>query len=84
MLFIFWLHKKNAFLLYLGIFALPVSLFWSWVSIRVAKTGLNVIYLRRKAETPTFFQRNKDNIALAVFSAIIGGLVTLIVEELLK
>jgi hypothetical protein len=56
----------------------PSLLIFSWV-LRVGYINLrwhSVLHMQRRYETPSFFQRNKDQMWMLVISAIVGGLLT--------
>jgi hypothetical protein len=56
----------------------PSLLIFIWV-LRVAYINLrwhSVLHMQRRHETPSFFQRNKDQMWMLVISAIVGGLLT--------
>ena len=69
---------------------------WAWVVVialfylvskavdHVDKNRATLICLKRKHEAPNFFKRNEDRIVIAVASAVLSVIGTLIVQRILK
>lgn len=69
------ISQKSFLYILLGIFDL---LFGSLFIRFCVKLGRNIIYLKRHAESKSFWKRRKDEIIIAVISAIVGAVVTII------
>jgi hypothetical protein len=71
-------------LLIVWLTVLIVIVLWYGAGFAMITREQNVIYLKRENQSPSFLFRNRDAILLAIFSAVIGGAVTLLLEKLLK
>lgn len=61
--------------------AAVVGAFWSYYLLVFMTKRFSIIHFDRNAHRRHFFERNKDQIALMVISAIIGGVVALAVAK---
>ena len=81
---IFSLSKEVKTPLYLFPFYILFIGLWYFWGIKIATKKHSLIYLYDYSSAPSFFKRNKDRILLAILSAAIGGIITLIISLLLK
>lgn len=77
------LHIKG--LLLIGAFATAITLtafniLYSYILHR----KYSIIILKKRIEQPSFLKRNKDKIILSLFSAIIGAILLVLIEFLIK
>jgi len=76
--------KQNYLHFSIGVASIVLSLLWSWYDHKTELRMYSIIILKHRIDTPPFFKRNADHIVLAFISAILGGVITLIVTELIE
>jgi len=67
----------------LGCAVLSLGLIWSWWSFKLRDKKWSVIHLKRRSDSPSFWKRNKDEIAIVVITAIISIVFTSIINWLI-
>jgi len=84
LILIFSLIKESKTQLFLILFCILFTLLWFLWAFKISTKKHTLIYLYDHSSTSSFFKRNKDNIFLAVLSALTGGIITLVITWLLK
>lgn len=67
-----------------GVTLLIPGLIWTWWSFEKGLKKWSVIHLRKRADLPSFWKRNKDRIIVAIIVAIGSSLITLFFTNLSK
>ena len=75
------IKQKNLFYISIGILSLLLGFIFTRISLNL---GYNEIYLKRRAESKSFWKRKKDEIIIAIISAMIGSVFTILSLMLLK
>ncbi len=76
------LWGKNGILLTVtGLFMLG-CVWWWWLAFRAQTRKYSIVVPKYRIDAPDFWKRNADKIVIAVISAIVGGLLTLLIKVL--
>ena len=65
----------------LGILLISFAVGYGIASFRLNINRYSTIVLARKKDRPSFIKRNKDSIWIAIISAILGGLITVLISK---
>ncbi len=73
--------KNGIFLTVTGLFMLG-CVWWWWLAFRAQTRKYSIVVPKYRLDAPDFWKRNADKIVIAVISAIVGGLLTLLIKVL--
>jgi len=71
------IDSQNVYWAVLGCSLLMIGAIWTWWSFAGTLKKYSIVRLRRRAESPSFWKRKKDDIVLVIISAVVGALITL-------
>jgi hypothetical protein len=77
------ISKKNPYLISAGCACIILGVIYWWWSWQVYFRRYSTIFLKRRAELPSFWKDKRDQIILAIISAVIGSLITVVATKLL-
>jgi hypothetical protein len=75
------LAKTNSMLIFVSAIIFILALASGWYSYHDHFERYSIIIPKYKIEAPSFWKRNSDALVLAIFSAIAGGIITLILAK---
>ncbi|MGA2466707.1 MAG: hypothetical protein ABSH06_20445 [Thermodesulfobacteriota bacterium] len=77
------ISKKNPYLISVGCACIILGVIYWWWTWQVDFKRYSTIFLKRRAELPSFWKDKRDQIIVAIISAVIGSLITVVATKLL-
>lgn len=75
------IRESTSWLIFLSVIMIMVSILWGWYGYQDRFKRYSIVIPKYRIETPSFWKRNSDAFLLSIFSAIIGGIITLILVK---
>lgn len=73
--------EKGTYLM--SLFVLSLAILWIFCAYKLTFEQYSTLYLKKRNQMPSFFERRKDEIVIAIISATLGALFTLFMTKIM-